>query len=408
MLEGLVWGVLFYSIASIIALFAYNLYSPLYQRSCFVILFCGVGHYVGTLMYPLVPQDSFVQFFQGASPNFNWVNSTQIVKCITWHVREYLTGDSYLATLYFFSAFSFVGSVLWYLLYLQLAQALNISNQKYIFPALVIMCWPSFLFFTCGIVKDSWCYFLIPLVFLSWNQFHYERKNRVMMLFLIFLSLFVMILTRSYLLMVFAGAYYLSKFEGFKKLTLLNVVSILIILPIFIYVVYWVNGSETTLDSVSNRAVFQQTHQNKGSSFPMLTKDPKFVLFALPYNFIMNLIMPMFIFARNIVGYTASLENVFLVYLIYRFWKKRRVYKLIKNQLKPVKLYMSFFIVGMSFMSLINTNLGLAMRQKSMYMPCLLVIMMLVWQYGKQKKVPVEMNRDSLKTQENQTGFLAT
>ena len=139
----------------------------------------------------------------------------------------------------------------------------------------------------------------------------------------------------------------------------------------------------------------------------MLTKDPKFVLFALPYNFTMNLVMPMFIFARNIVGYTASLENVFLVYLIYRFWKKRRVYQLIKNKLKPVKLYMSFFIVGMSFMSLINTNLGLAMRQKSMYMPFLLVIMMLVWQYGKQKKAPVEMNTDSLKTQENQTGFLA-
>ena len=38
-------------------------------------------------------------------------------------------------------------------------------------------------------------------------------------------------------------------------------------------------------------------------------------------------------------------------------------------------------------MGLSNTNLGLAMRQKSMYVPAFLVIAMLVWAYQKQGRV---------------------
>ena len=56
---------------------------------------------------------------------------------------------------------------------------------------------------------------------------------------------------------------------------------------------------------------------------------------------------------------------------------------MMKKQIAPVQLCYYFFIVGMAFMGLINTNLGLSMRQKSMYVPGFLVVSMLVWLYDK-------------------------
>ena len=388
MLEGLLAGVFFYVVALIIALWCYHLYSPLYQRICWVILLCWVGHYLGSYVYSLINSDSLVQFFNGASPIFipNG-GTTQLVKNVVWYVREYITSDSYLATINFFSAFAFIGSVLWYLLFLQMAQALKISNQKYIFPALVIMCWPSFLFFTSGLVKDSLCYFFTPLILLSWNQFFYERKNKRVMVVIILLSMVLMTMLRPYLLMIFIGAYLFSIFK--MRMSLLRVLLLIGLIPVAFYVVSWVGsqGGVQSIDitSVGERAARQQELLNSGSSFPVLSKNPIIVLLTLPYSFIMNLIMPLFIFSNNTMGLLSSLENSALVFLIYRFWKDRQVFKVIKKQANSVTLCFSFFLFGMALLGLLNTNLGLAMRQKSMYVPAFFVVAMLCWLYNKQK-----------------------
>ena len=209
MLEGLVWGFVFYVFAFIIALWCYRAYSPIYQKTFSVILVCWLGHYLGTYLYSTVPTDSLVQFFVGATPVFRGFN-TLFVFNMVWYVREYLTGDSYLATLYFFAAFAFIGSVLWYLLFLQMAQWLKIDNQNYIFPALVLMCWPSYLFFTAGIGKDSLCFFFIPWILLAWNELMYRRKKSFLIVYIIFATAFVTEI-RPYVLMILVGGFVLSK-----------------------------------------------------------------------------------------------------------------------------------------------------------------------------------------------------
>ena len=152
-LTGVVWGVFFYVFSLVIALWLYRLYSPMYQKTCSVMLIAWLGHFLAASLFSTFTFDSASQFFGGATPVFILkAGTTHLVQNIVWYVREYITGDSYLATVYFFSAAAFIGGVAWYLLFLQLAQALEVSNQRYIFPALVIMCWPSFLFFTCGYI----------------------------------------------------------------------------------------------------------------------------------------------------------------------------------------------------------------------------------------------------------------
>ena len=390
MLEGFLWGALYYLIALLIALWCYSQYSPLYRRVVLVIVFCGVGHYIGGYAYTLMQTDSFMQFFNGATSKFNGM-STNFVKYITGNVREYFTGDSFLATVYFFSAFSFVGSVLWYLLFLQLAQWLKISNQRYIAPAVIIMCWPSFLFFTAGLGKDSLCYFLPPLILLLLNQITFQRKTNVINLFLLLCSVTLMTMIRPYLLMIFIVAYFLSTLKGVAKLTFLHSISIIALIPVVIYVIGWVLDEQMGMNAIDFQQITevslkQQESQNFGTSFPILSHNPIIVLLTAPYGFTMNLIMPLIIFARNTIGMLASIENMFLVLLLYRFWKGRKIFSVLKKQLAPVRLCFYFFVSGMFFMSLINTNLGLSMRQKSMYVPAFLVVAMLVWLYKKQHR----------------------
>lgn len=174
MLEGCLLGILFYIMGLALVLFIYPFFSPLMKRHFIIILLCWVGHYLGCLIYSFMTSDSMF-FFENSSPFFEGFG-TAFVKLMTWYVSQYLTNHSFLATLYFFSAFAFIGSVLWYLLFLQLAGYLKINCNQYIFPAVVIMCWPSFLFFTSGIGKDSLCYFLLPVIFISGNRFFMNKS----------------------------------------------------------------------------------------------------------------------------------------------------------------------------------------------------------------------------------------
>jgi hypothetical protein len=391
MLDSLLYGMLFYVIALIIALRVYSNYSPLPQRIFCVILLCWIGHYIGSYVYTLMPSDSLLTFFNAATPEYSEMG-TGFVKNMAWYIRQYVTGDSFLATIYFFSAFSFLGSVLWYLLFLQLSQWLKISNQRYIFPALVIMCWPSFLFFTSGIGKDSLCYFLIPLIFLSWSQLFYQRKSRAIMLIVLFLGLLLLTMIRPYLLIILVITCGFSSLKSINRITLQRLLLILVFIPVIIYVTGWVLKTQGNIDhiglyNIEVRSVKQQEYLNEGAVFPILSHNPMMQPLLLPYNFTMNLIMPLFFLARNMTGLLASVENLFLLYLLYQCFNKRKVLRTIKSQIYLVQLCYYFFIVGMSFMAIINTNLGLAMRQKSMYLPAFLVIAMLVWLYNKQTKL---------------------
>ena len=193
--------------------------------------------------------------------------------------------------------------------------------------------------------------------------------------------------------MIAAGAYFLSTVQGINKLTFFRVLFILFLVPFVIYAVQWVLAEQANLeivdlDHIASKAQTQQLLLSQGSSFPYpATKNTWVTLLLLPYGLIMNLVMPLFIFANNITGVLASIENIFLVYLLYQFIRARKTFRLIKLQLEPVKVCFYFFVVGMAFMGLSNTNLGLAMRQKSMYVPAFLVIAMLVWAYQKQGRV---------------------
>lgn len=349
---------------------------------CFIFL-SFLGHFGSTYVYSFISSDSHGHFFLGAQGNYVG-HGTQFVQYMTWIVRYFITGDSYLATLYFFSAFAFLGSVLWYCLYCQTCKWLDLQRGiKDAMPMFILLCWPSFIFFTTGIGKDSLSFFLIPIIFLMGGGLLTSKKNKEVKLVVGLVSLGWLTLIRPYLLIIFISSYYCSGVQTIKRLKASQFLILIIMIPVVFLVANKVvqeqaRMEEVSFSSISERAVLQQSRQDKGTSFPILSKNPVINLLCLPYGFVMNLTMPLFVFARNVQGLLSSIENSFLVYLIYQLWKRKLLYKELSQKYKIIRFYFYFFMIGMSFMALINVNLGLSARQKSMYIPPLFIVMMVV------------------------------
>lgn len=373
-----------------IGLFIIRLYTPLYFSVFLAVFLSFTGHLAGASLYSLMHTDSADQYFALASPVFQGTG-TPLIKNIVWYVRYIFTGDSLLATFYFFSPFAFLGSILWYVLYLRLSAGLRPTSEPRQWQPFLIMCWPSFLFFTAGIVKDSMIFFVIPLFFLALYNIS-QRSSILFNVFKIGIIAAIMALLRPYLVMITLTGilFYGSAFKAQKQLghILLKTAAILLIMVVVVWVLN-TQGNMETIDttSIANKITFQQSDQARGTHFVIPSDNPIVRLFLLPYSFMMNLLFPLFYLAGNAVGVIASFENILLVFICYQLIKNRDMIKQIFNEIPLTRSMFYFFVFGMFFMASVNTNLGLSTRQKSMYVPCILVLYCILLDRKKPRKL---------------------
>ena len=373
---------LFYGIAFVAGLFIIRKETPLYIAPLLIMMLSFLGHILGTYYYSLGRSDSTIQYFPWATPYFSQLG-TSFVKNLVWYVRAYLTGDSVIATFYFFSSFAFIGGVFWYVLYLRCAKRLNISGGQLAWPAFILMCWPSALIFTAGMGKDSLSYLFIPLVFLSYFNI-LEKKLLLWNSLILAISLAMLIALRPYLLMIFFIAYFFYASKELRSMTIKNTFSWIIILIMAVSTALWVlimQGHFQVIDliSITEKSAKQQDLLSEGTHFYMPSGNPIVNLLLLPYSFIMNLCFPLIYLAKNTMGYAASIENFLLAVLLWKTIRLKKVVTYFFFQDRKIRLLLYFFIVGMLFMSVLNTNLGLAIRQKDMYLPGFLVIYCLLY-----------------------------
>ena len=375
-------SVFFYLIAFLLGVYLIRAHSVLYNKIFLILILSCLGHAAGTYFYSLAPSDSTTQYFPFASPYFNNLG-TEFAATVVWYIRYFLTGDSVLETFYFFSAFSFLGSVSWYVLYLKFLKNLNLSGQSLAWPALILMCWPSWLIFTAGMVKDSLCFLLIPTIFINYLNL-IDQKNRTWNGISLFIALLLMTMIRPYLLMLMLFAALIYKIRNLKSFNIWYLISAILLIIIAFWVADWVLKTQgrfetVSLNSIAQKSALQQNLQEQGTDFYMPSINPLIRLFLLPYSLVMNLCFPLIYLARNLMGYMASLENILLVSLIGITWKFKNQVKKMFSAKPHLSFLFYFFVIGMAFLGIGNTNLGLSMRQKSMYVPAFLIIYCLIY-----------------------------
>jgi len=387
----------FFIIFSVISTFALLSTYKLNKKSIVMfVLLSVVLHFSGSIYfyyYSFNTSSDAIHYFV-ASDNYTSLNnlfSTNFIIYLVHWLRYFIFGNSYFGLYAFFAYIGVLGSTIYLIVFYKLLHIINkqigvMYNKKIVkITGLLIVCWPSSMFWDSSIGKDSLCYFFIALFFLSLMEL---SRSKTYILPLI-ISSFLAFIIRPYLFLVgtiaFLGWFLFSRKK--KKSVFLNIILLILFFTIFIFIADFLaklGGFESfDYNNIAGYSIKQQNYMAEGTYIPVPTNDPIKLIFILPYLFIANLLLPMFFLARNLMGIFASIQNLFLLYLIVKFLKNYSVWKLILKRNNIINYMFYFFISGMSLLSMININLGLADREKLMYLPLMLIIMFITLLYSK-------------------------
>jgi len=339
----------------------------------------GICYYWGTLHYPA---DAW-GYFYNASPALNRIVGTAFVKYIVWWLRFLFFGELYFGAYSFFIFIGFLGSMFYFLcfreLFLRLQRiygyAFNIQRLRWGY--FLVMCWPASLFWASNLGKDSLAYFSLSLFFLSLVRLN---KNKLYILLLLAAALLSFCI-RPYLVLVgtmgFFFWHFLERKENANLLVRVVVFFLIAILGAFFAgMIAKFGGFEYSMDSILQKGLHQQQSLAVGTSIPILANDKMLMLIFIPYMMFANMFFPLFFFAKNLVGIIATCQNFLLLTLCYKFIKKKFERSCMKKI--PIIGYMFwFFVSGMGLLGMTNTNLGLADREKIMYLMPLLIVILL-------------------------------
>ena len=258
-----------------------------------------------------------------------------------------------------FIIFSLIGLTGWTLILevaLDLVKPFRTSRWTY------LLLLPQLHFWTCAIGKDSVCFLLISLIIYAW---HFKRS-----LWLILLAIVPLAIIRVHVAGVVAVAFLLATMLSKRRYNLFTkafIIAVSVVGFIFAFDRFLeTTKSESVLEAASYAESFTETYSETGS-FVDLSNSPIIVKMGA------YLFRPLFFDARNILTLEASVENLlwlaFVFTMLALLFKRKKRFSIDWGQLGFPLLSALFLLVGLSYGL---SNLGIAMRQKTMIFPFLL------------------------------------
>ena len=229
-----------------------------------------LGHLSCSYLYSLFDSDSKLIFYRLRTSDFSGLG-TGVVKNMVWFVDQYIANQSYVGVFIFFGMCAFLGGVAWFAIFLKLCQKFGLPGKATFLPSLLIMCWPSSLYFTCGLGKDSLAYMFIPLLLLSYDGVVYKKVGPYKF-FSVLLCLTMLVSVRPYLAIVFLFSIFLCGFSFQRRSLMSSLFVSFIVLAIFILVavviIKYQGGMELiNFNTLNEKAISQRDAQSVGTHF---------------------------------------------------------------------------------------------------------------------------------------------
>lgn len=352
----------------------------------FCVLSATLGHFLGGISQWMFSSPDSLFYFDRASPNWGGLGSG-VIENILWYLKSWFFGNSFFAMYSFFSWVGTMGSLFYLVCFYQLI--LKLIKELYLcvnfrlvkWGCFLIACWPSSLFWESAVGKDSIVFFATALFFLTLVLISNRRFSAILF---VVITVVLSFLIRPYLsFIIFAGYCGWGLFGRKRKENLL----LQILLGAIVFVAFvsvldivnkWCNITDLSYESLSQKALLQQNYSLIGSHIFIPAHGSYLWIIFLPYLMAANLFLPLFFWIRNISGIIASLQNVVLIIFCCKFLRHWSIFK--KISVVPVVGYMFwYFIAGLTFLGATNANLGLADREKLMYLLPFLVVMFLTF-----------------------------
>jgi hypothetical protein len=293
--------------------------------------------------------------------DYDWTPGTDFVNSFT----KLLVNSfdlSYLNTFLVYNLFGVVGLLLIHHFFSSY-WSIRGAWSKYL-PFLIVFS-PGMSFWSSAIGKDSPAFFASCLaVFASLN--FSSRKHCIA------ISLVVMFLVRPYITIFIVLALSVCVFNKQKSSIasriLFSLVAILILVFLIPFILEYVGfGESVSLDSTSQYIEKRQSVNLEGSSSVDIGTMP------LPLQVFTYLFRPLFFDASNVLWLVISIDNLVLLYMTLL-----GVFQYIKfptTRFSDMALFnFMYFMSGSIALSMTTANLGIAIRQKTMFLPSLLII----------------------------------
>ena len=290
---------------------------------------------------------------------------TRFVIYMVQYLKDIL-GGTYQDYFLLFQAFGFWGVVLMMRIFEEIHIELGTKQSPFTYLLFFL---PSIHFWTSAIGKDAPLFLAASLA--VWSAMQLRRR------FIAFgLSILIMVLFRPYIALAALMALALSAFidprnsVGTKLVLLLAAFAAVV--PVLGTVENTFRVDVTSAESVSDFFQYQSeiSAQDEGGS--------AVVGASYPVRIFSLLFRPLFVDANGAFGLIASLENLFLMFILFQMLRNFGSVKKLVRSVFFVRFGSIFAVVLILLLGFVYYNVGLGLRQKVMFMPGLLTLFVAV------------------------------
>lgn len=233
----------------------------------------------------------------------------------------------------------------------------------------VIVFLPSISFWTTALGKDAISFMALGLAL--WSALDFKKRK-----LLLFFSIFSMFMVRPHigaaLAIAFAFSIIFDKRTSLYIKVFFGTISFIITAFIIPIMINYIGLSEA--DGLSDVDAYVDKRQNSnlsgGSSLDIASM-------SLPMQMLSYLFRPLPFEAHTLFALIASLDNIILIYLlilgIVAYLEKS------KPSIESNRIFLwVYFFICLMMLATTTANLGIAMRQKWMFLPCLIFLLLSV------------------------------
>jgi hypothetical protein len=320
--------------------------------------------------------DSEHYFMEGLNGANNWSPGTNFIEALTGILVNYFG----LTKLEVYFAYSIPGLIGLFLLANTVFEILPKHKNKYIstYTPYLILFSPNLNFWSCAIGKDG-------IAFLAGSLAAFASINFSKRVVSGLTSVLLMFLVRPHIALIIIVSFMLSSFSSKNSNSLLAYITkifftILLICGIFSYSIYYTSLEDVSVDGASAYVEARQNSNLEGSSSIEISSMP------LPLQMFTYLFMPLFINTpRSMMALIVSTDNSLLL-----LWVLKNTFNLfsLKNSIKKREILFNIFytILALLLLSTTTANSGIAIRQKTMFLPSFILLVSYSIRYASDEK----------------------
>lgn len=351
------------------------------------ILFWGVYY-----TYTLFNRSDSINYFERSASGYwdgNWfyllTTGTNFIRFVAYPFTNTLSFNYEMAML-IFAWFGYIGFVHFYIFF---RENIKLKLQVWGYDLLLILLFlPNMHFWTSSLGKGS-------LIFLGISLFAYSMQFPMKRLFAMLLGSTIVFMIRPHMFMFLGIGAIIGYFTGREKVPLYRK---LLVYAAFTAAVLMLSDQILAVANLNEDDLtgsFDRFATKRAEGLSSAGSGVDINNYPLPLKLFTFWFRPLFVDAPGALGVFVSFENLIYLLLALKIVDKDFI-PFLKSSSSLVKMSLVIFISSSVALSFVMSNLGIAMRQKSMVMYFFFFVIMAFMEYKQLKKMGITKEGEAI------------